>query len=614
MKEFLDLFRNKKHLISLLLLGILIIALPLGIKLVSQQKIIQSRATNPPIVFKGNNVVQRNGQWIAIKPQISLELTSALGAPASTPVPGASSSPSSSPSLAPSPSSNPNTGDVYFLLDPIQASKTTGDSFNVTLKLNASTFNISALDITVNFDKDKLELINFVPASDSHIDSVINEKNNLSGYFHFVGVRSPATNRVSGEVNLGTIQLKAKNVEGIAQITFGNTRITSSDRSDPLTISNNQGGSYSILNIASATSYRIAENPTDLAAAAWENYNAEPTLRDYEFRDKSPGVKTIFVEFKDSHQKTGGCGVNNSQPCQVQIRLLGDFAIGSCALSFEGNNAVLNLRGQNFGLTRGEIKSGDTDLQVREWKDKNIKAVWQDAPVGQVLPVSVTNTDGQVAESQCSAISQLSVGAKFFCGQSSSSAVNNIDLSLAGVFEGGTKIKQKVSIATDGIIQGLNQKLEEGKNYKVSLKGPKSLRRTAEFTAGNGTTNVTDFVLPVGDIFPVTNGDGVINNFDHSELVRQWIISVDATGRSADFNGDGRVNSIDWACMRHDFGSSDDSEPAAGGPAAAPSASPSPVASDASASSPSPSPSPSATLNTGVGSTAGSTGIGSTAR
>lgn len=594
MREFIDFIKDKKNLITLLVLGILILAIPLGIKLISQQKIIQSRATNPPIVFKGVNVVQKNGQWLALKPQISLELTSALGAP------GVSSSPSPSPSLAPSPSANSTTGDVYLMLDPAQTSQITGDSFNVALKINASTFNISALDITVNFDKDKLELINFVPASDSHIDQVTYDKNNLSGYFRFAGVRSPATNRVSAEVNLGTIQLKAKNIEGIAQVTFGNIQVTSSNRATPLTVSNNPGGSYAISNIASSTSYRIAENPTDLAAASWESYSAEPTLRDYEFKDKTPGIKTIFVEFKDSHLKTGGCGVNNSQPCQVQIRLLGDFVIGSCALSFEGNNTVLNLKGQNFGSIKGGIKSGDTDLQVREWKDKNIKAVWQDAPVGQVLPVSVTNTDGQIAESQCSAISQLSVGAKFFCGQPSSSTVNNVDLVLAGAFEGGTKVKQKVSIDTSGVITGLTQKLEEGNNYKLSLKSPKSLRRTAEFTAGNGTTNVTDFVLPVGDIFPAPNGDGKINNFDHSELVRQWIISVDAAGRSADFNQDGRVNSIDWACMRHDFGSSDDSEPAIGGPVAAPSASPSPSAS--------------ATLNTGIGSTAGSTGIGITAR
>ena len=343
------------------------------------------------------------------------------------------------------------------------------------------------------------------------------------------------------------------------------------------------------------TSYRIVENPadfTDTGPYGWKPYSAESMPVDYVFKDQTPGQKSIFVEFKDSTGKT--------ERHTVQIKVLGPDPTVNCALAFEGNNTVLNLTGTGFGSTKGSLKSSDdaTDLQIRSWKNTIIQAVWPNAPAGQVLTATLTNTDGQSTDFSCSASSQLSIGAKFFCGQSSSDTTNNVDLVLAGAFEGGTKIKQKVSIDTAGVISGLTQKLEEGRNYKLSLKAPRLLRRTAEFTAGNGTTNVNNFVLPVGDIYPAPNGDGAINNFDHSELVRQWIISVDAAGRSADFNKDGRVNSIDWACMRHDFGSSDDSEPVPGGPAVAPSVHPS----------------PSATLNTGDGGTADSTESASTVR
>lgn len=57
MGEFLDYFRQKKNLINLLLLAILVLALPLVIQTVRQQQIIKSRAAADPIVFVSDNVV-----------------------------------------------------------------------------------------------------------------------------------------------------------------------------------------------------------------------------------------------------------------------------------------------------------------------------------------------------------------------------------------------------------------------------------------------------------------------------------------------------------------------------------------------------------------------------
>lgn len=84
MGEFLEFFKNKKRVISLLLLGILILALPLGINLIQKQQVLKSRATADPIVIKGaTDVYQVNDQWVAKKDaRISLEITSPLGPPA----------------------------------------------------------------------------------------------------------------------------------------------------------------------------------------------------------------------------------------------------------------------------------------------------------------------------------------------------------------------------------------------------------------------------------------------------------------------------------------------------------------------------------------------------
>lgn len=309
--------------------------------------------------------------------------------------------------------------------------------------------------------------------------------------------------------------------------------------------------------------FRVAENPTELAAATWQTYTTHPMPINYEFKDKTPGAKFIFVQFKDSAGNV--TTTTNCPKCTMPIKLLGpDPVITSCSLSFDGNNTVLNLKGQNFGTARGSVKNNDRDLEIKEWKDTSIKASRPNTPEGETVSVSLVNPDGQMSnEAQCNSVSQLALGAKVFCRAPSANNTENVDLVLVGNFPGGTKTKQKVTIDREGIIQGLTQKLEAGKNYRISIKAPKSLRKTTEFTAESGVTNIPNFVLPVGDVFPADGGDGSINTLDKAELNRQWIVSQDAAGRSGDFNKDGRVNSIDWACMRYDFGSSDNVEPVA---------------------------------------------------
>lgn len=329
------------------------------------------------------------------------------------------------------------------------------------------------------------------------------------------------------------------------------------------------GGASSVTTVA----YRIAESPADFSDTGkygWKDYTSTPVKDTYEFNDKTPGLKNLWVEFKGSDGKPFGRK-------NYQIKLLSDDpTITSCSLTFDANNAtVLNLTGTNFGTVKSTVKSGDNTLSIKDWKDKSIKAVYSNAPEGEKLPVTVTNDNGQTVEGQCSAITQLSLGAKVFCRTASAQDTDNVDLTLTGDFPGGTKTKQKVKIDKDGNIAGLSQRMEEGQKYKLTLKAPKSVRKAVSFTASAGSVNIPNFVLPIGDIMPVPGGDGVINALDKGELNRQWIIAQDATGRSGDFNGDGRVNSIDWACMIYDFGASDDSEPTAPLATPVPSASPS---------------------------------------
>lgn len=86
MGDFLDYFKNTRNLVSLLILGILVLALPIGITLLRQQQILRSRAATEPIGFSGTGVSQRNGNWVSTTPQVKVLLNSPLG-PAGSPTP-----------------------------------------------------------------------------------------------------------------------------------------------------------------------------------------------------------------------------------------------------------------------------------------------------------------------------------------------------------------------------------------------------------------------------------------------------------------------------------------------------------------------------------------------
>ncbi|EKD84797.1 MAG: hypothetical protein ACD_38C00158G0006 [uncultured bacterium] len=745
--EIINLFQSKKNLVNLLLLGIMILALPLTVKVVREQQIVQSRAVNPPIVFKGDNVSQKDGKWVASKPQITLELTSPFGPPAGvginnpTPSPSAGNpTPSPSPSVSPSPSAAGRacsgnactdcilnkrddvlnyyknngwdiscanqtkvkddwckidasgcqtvksgacasacsttsfipSGEGFALFSPVKTAYaaececeyvdsaavsghnecTSGQavySGNCTApnyNPGCSAFKRCVEPVTscpagqdkvkVDFNTSKGYLVN-----NTIVGSDLNPYKGTGecGYKYYVwkstlpsgeycvtysfgkwddqtkcpkqtGSPPPASVPPGGSVTTkcGTTktwaqidaELKTAGWPGPFDhsqnelTAYNNTVVcpsaspSSAPSSSPAVSPSPQG--------ATTVAFRVAENPADFAETGsngWQVYTSHPMKNiSFEFKDKKPGQKSVFVEFKDSTLPAP-----NVERKIEQITLLGSGpAITGCSLNFEDTGAVFVLSGQNFGSDKGAIKSGETSLSIREWKDDSVKVVWSNAPQGVAIPIILTSKDGQSSqEAQCSAISQLALGAKFFCRAPSTHDMDDVDITLAGVFKDGTKLNQKIRINRDGSIAGLNQKLEAGKRYRLSIKAPGTLRRTVEFTASGGTTNIPDFVLPVGDIFPADGGDGVINSLDKAELNRQWIISQSASGRSGDFNRDGRVNSIDWACMRFDFGDSDQEVAVPGAPVVSPSPSANPSVSPSPSASPSPSPSPTIT-------------------
>lgn len=109
-----------------------------------------------------------------------------------------------------------------------------------------------------------------------------------------------------------------------------------------------------------------------------------------------------------------------------------------------------------------------------------------------------------------------------------------------------------ITIAADGTPQWTPPPLEIGKTYSLVIKAPKSLAVKREFTVLEGTNILDDIAFPVGDIAPINAPDGVVNAVDKSELIRQWSATTDVA-RTGDFNIDGRINSLDYSCMRENI-------------------------------------------------------------
>lgn len=409
------------------------------------------------------------------------------------------------------------------------------------------------------------------PSSPANLSSSCNSQNGSgsiswaasSNATYYQVYLNPLTNLIRDHYTSTSVQIDAGILTAGTTYTWGVEACNSSGCSSKAT-SNLVCSAAAI----KTTKFRIAETLDQVKAANWQDYKEDGMIVPFDFKDTTPGKKFVFVEFKDSAGNVGGCGENKKKPCSAEIKLLGETPkIEGCLLSFEGGSTILNITGKNFGTDKGKVTSDENELTTRKWKNDSVQAVFPNAPQQGSIDITLTNIDGQTGDGKCNSVSALSLGAKVFCRAPSAHDTDNVDMTLAEAWQGGKKFKKKVSIDKDGIIQGLDQKLETGKHYRLSLKTSKTLRKTVEFDAAEGVTNIPNFVLPVGDIYPLDGGDGTVNALDKAELNREWIIASDATGRSGDFNQDGRVNSIDWACMRYDFGTRDDQEPDAGGPA-----------------------------------------------
>lgn len=107
-------------------------------------------------------------------------------------------------------------------------------------------------------------------------------------------------------------------------------------------------------------SYRFAENPTDLNNASSSAYLTEPTVLDYTFKDQTPGLKSIFVEFLASNGTTGRR--------TAQIELVAPALFSNLSANFAQNQATFsfNYTGKTtwFKIDASIMKNMSRDVYV----------------------------------------------------------------------------------------------------------------------------------------------------------------------------------------------------------------------------------------------------------
>ncbi len=316
-------------------------------------------------------------------------------------------------------------------------------------------------------------------------------------------------------------------------------------------------------------SYKLAETETALSTAQEVGLTSQQFTSTYTLKDSTPGMKQIWVEFID--KKTG-----TKTKDFLTVELVDNDPLikqASCQIDISKSGVNFDINGLRFGLDSAKAFANGVELDVTSWNSTNIKGTLKNATLtagDQIYKVKITRKDNaSSSEVQCRlGIAQISLGTQLLCRGEGKLDLTNVSLTI--IDQAGKKAEETATITKDGILTGLKTKFEIGKNYTLSIKAPRILRRNITFKAQEGTTVITKddgtvLQLPVGDIYPASiSGDGTINTLDQAEIMRQWRILEAATANlSGDFNDDKRVNAFDWSCMRVSFGLSNDPLPTA---------------------------------------------------
>ncbi|MFA5933360.1 MAG: hypothetical protein WCV81_03820 [Microgenomates group bacterium] len=344
------------------------------------------------------------------------------------------------------------------------------------------------------------------------------------------------------------------------------------------------------------TDYRCSEQSFDKddagsSAPQWKTYRNQdgsgaPILFNYEFTyNVVPGGNlNLFCQFRDNKG-------NKSPVVTKSIKYIGGqprVTSATCTFNPLGTGTLVNVRGINIGphdeqgsgnisvegkranisswiaLGRETTSSGSATQSgaVRANNDTRyeIRSSVNEKLTGGRHQIVLTLDDGTVVNGYCSLdLTTVDFTEKTTCLASGGDlSMDNVAVDIKEKVEGAKSlINKKIKIDKEGKPVDFTPGIEIGKTYVLSLKAPKTVSRRVEFVAEEGTTNLGEIVLYVGDIYPVSSPDNKVNAFDKGEMSREWAINSDVT-RPGDLNNDGRVNSVDYSCLQNNYNKSGD--------------------------------------------------------
>lgn len=481
-----------------------------------------------------------------------------------------------------------------------------GQEFNVEVKVHPQNQDLTSIALDVDLSNTfgclvnvrGNELVDFTPVSSRDIalgNQGLTEDQTTDNLYHFVGTltntRAPFTG--NDYIKITTLHFKAHSTpQSSCSIPLSDFNVTkvgvsgfiSSDQPSAVTFSIEPPAptptstpSPTSMPEVETTGFKIAESSSlDGDDINWDELLIIPQDQykgkySYEFKAKTcrvddtdcvsfpRGIRNICVKFYHSNNTSSDsfCSSISLVPKPV-------ISSVSCNLNSSGAGTVVTVKGANFGTDPGAMRIGSRannleriDIPAGGWTNNQVVANLNSQLEGAKFVRLTVAEDYSARDSLCQiGLSQISFKASLAC-RSLDKPLTSAALEVSDFQSGGSVYKNdKNTFDAEGIPVGLFPKIEEGRDYKISIRAPSTLKRTIFFKAARGTTVLSAFNLPVGDISPEV-GDGLINARDFSTLKSQWTLISD-TQKRADLNLDGRVNSLDYSCLVSNFNKSNE--------------------------------------------------------
>lgn len=133
---------------------------------------------------------------------------------------------------------------ISVILNPQTSTINVGDELNIAVNINGKIYNISAIDITFEYDR---RILSKASLSTSQTFTTIVNDSNLPGKIHYVGVNVTQSSIIGESINIGILSFKPK-AAGNAKIEFSNIHINASGEADalPVDLKNTKIGNYKI--------------------------------------------------------------------------------------------------------------------------------------------------------------------------------------------------------------------------------------------------------------------------------------------------------------------------------------------------------------------------------